>query len=148
MAENKKAPTTKKTATDTKKLVAKEVEAPAAKPRRRVAPKVVAKPVSGFVQFLREQAVVGLAIGLVLGTQAKQIVDSLTTNFINPIVGLLTPGSGGLDKKTFIVHYNGKVGTFGWGAFAATLISFVIVAAVVYFVIKGLRLDKLDKKKE
>lgn len=108
----------------------------------------VVRPVNGFVTFLREQAVVGLAIGLVIGTQAKQIVDSLTANFINPIVGLLTPGGGDLAKKTFTVHYNGKVGVFGWGAFTATLISFVIVVAVIYFAIKGLRLDKLDKKKE
>lgn len=108
----------------------------------------VVRPVNGFVTFLREQAVVGLAIGLVIGTQAKQIVDSLTANFINPIVGLLTPGGGDLAKKTFTVHYNGKMGVFGWGAFTATLISFIIVVAVIYFAIKGLRLDKLDKKKE
>jgi large conductance mechanosensitive channel len=115
--------------------------------KRKAASKVVAQPFNGFVEFLREQAVVGLAIGLVLGTQAKQIVDSLTTNFINPIVGLVTPGGGDLAKKTFVVHHGDKVGTFGWGAFAATLIDFIIVAAVIYFVIKGLRLDKLDKKK-
>jgi large conductance mechanosensitive channel len=113
-----------------------------------IAPRVVGNPVGGFVAFMREQAVVGLAIGLVLGTQAKQIVDSLTANFINPIVGLLTPGDSDLAKKVFVLHSGTKSATFGWGAFVSTLISFIIVAAVIFFVIKGLRLDKLDKKKE
>jgi len=145
MAQQKKETTTsaKKSATSEKSGTA----GPA--PRQRIGMHTphVGRPFSGFVEFLREQAVVGLAIGLVLGTQAKQIVDSLTTNFINPIVGLLTPGNGDLAKKTFVIHHGAKLGTFGWGAFVSTLISFIIVAAVVYFVIKGLRLDKLDKPK-
>jgi large-conductance mechanosensitive channel len=35
----------------------------------------------------------------------------------------------------------------GWGQVISDLISFMIVAAVVYFVVKGLKLDKLDKQK-
>lgn len=117
--------------------------------RVRVAPpRFVHEPVNGFIAFLREQAVVGLAIGLVIGTQAKEIVNALTTSFINPIVGLITPGNGNLAGKQFIVHHGKKIAVFGWGAFVISLINFIIVAGVVYFVIKGLRLDKLDKKSE
>jgi large-conductance mechanosensitive channel len=105
------------------------------------------KQVSGFIDFLREQSVVGLAIGLVLGTQIKQLVDQLITSFFNPLIGLLLPGKGTLAEKTFTLHIGPKSGTFGWGAFAATLISFIFVAAVVYYVFKGLKLDKLTKKK-
>lgn len=108
----------------------------------------VRRQVHGFVEFLREQSVVGLAIGLVLGTQAKALVDQLIASFINPLVGLLLPGQGALDKKIFVIHLNGKAATFGWGAFVIAILTFVIVAAVVYFVFKGLGLDKLDKKKE
>lgn len=108
----------------------------------------VHKKFSGFVEFLREQSVVGLAIGLVLGTQAKVLVDQLIASFINPIVGLLLPGQGTLKDKTFTLDWGGKTAVFGWGAFVLTLLTFVIVAAVVYFVFKGLKLDKLDKKKE
>lgn len=109
---------------------------------------VLKKQVSGFVDFLREQSVVGLAIGLVLGTQIKQLVDQLITSFLNPLIGLLLPGKGTLAEKTFTLHIGPKSGTFGWGAFAATLISFVFVAAIVYYVFKGLKLDKLTKKKD
>ena len=108
----------------------------------------VSRRVRGFVEFLREQSVVGLAIGLVLGTQAKALVDQLIASFINPLVGLLLPGQGTLDKKEFLVHLNGKTAAFRWGAFAIAVLTFVIVAAVVYFTFKGLRLDRLDKKKE
>jgi large conductance mechanosensitive channel len=114
--------------------------------KKTISPRLAAQPVNGFVNFLREQAVVGLAIGLIIGTQAKDVVNTLTASFINPLAGLLIPGSGNLAAKQFAIHYGSKVGEFGWGAFASSLINFIIVAAVVYFVIKGLRLDKLDKK--
>ena len=104
--------------------------------------------VEGFLDFLREQSVVGLAIGLVLGTQVKQLVDSIVLNFFNPFIGLFLPGKGALDAKTFTITFNDKVATFGYGAFVMTLLNFLIVAAIVYFVFKGLKLDKLAKKKE
>lgn len=108
----------------------------------------VGSKVQGFIDFLREQSVVGLAIGLVLGTQAKALVDQLIASFINPLVGLLLPGGGTLKDKTFTVAWGGKTASFGWGAFALAVLTFVIVAAVVYFAFKGLKLDQLDKKKE
>ncbi|HEY5668340.1 MAG TPA: MscL family protein, partial [Candidatus Saccharimonadales bacterium] len=103
----------------------------------------VRKQFNGFVEFLREQSVVGLAIGLVLGTQAKTLVDQLVTSFINPATGLLLPGQGTLAQKVAHVQFNGKSAVFGWGAFVYSLLTFVIVAALVYFVFKGLHLDRL-----
>jgi large conductance mechanosensitive channel len=98
----------------------------------------------GFVDFVREQGVIGLAVGLVLGTQIKTLVDQLVASFVNPFVGLLLPGGGSLPEKAF--HISDQ--TFKWGAFVSQLISFLIVAAIIYFAVKGLKLDKLDKKKE
>ncbi len=104
--------------------------------------------VTGFVDFLREQSVVGLAIGLVIGAQVKSLADSLITNFINPLVGLLLPGTGALDKKHFALTLNHKTAIFNWGTFTVTLLSFLTTAAVVYFVFKSLKLDRLTKKKD
>lgn len=109
---------------------------------------LVTKQVRGFVDFLREQSVVGLAIGLVLGTQAKALVDQLVISFLNPLTGLLLPGEGTLKQKTFDLTFNGKTAEFGWGAFVSSFLTFVLVAAIVYYVFRGLRLDKLDKKKD
>ena len=100
------------------------------------------------MSFIREQGVIGLAVGLVLGVQVKAVVDQLVASFVNPIVGLVLPGSGGLADKTFTISVFSKQAVFGYGAFISVMISFVTVAAVVYFGIKALNLDKLDKKKE
>lgn len=110
--------------------------------------RVVTKQFGGFVEFLREQSVVGLAIGLVLGTQAKALVDQMVVSFVNPLTGLVLPGDGTLKEKVFKLSLHGKTADFGWGAFVYSMLTFVIVAALVYYVFKGLRLDKLDKKKE
>jgi large conductance mechanosensitive channel len=115
---------------------------------KEVRPQAVTKHARGFVDFLREQSVVGLAIGLVLGTQVKQVVDQIVNSFINPLLGLLLPGSGTLAQKTFTVHLGEKTGVFGWGAVANILLSFIIVAALVYWAFKALKLDKLTKKKD
>lgn len=108
---------------------------------------VVAKQFSGFTNFLRDQSVVGIAIGLVLGTQVKQVVDQMVSGFINPFLGLILPGNGALSDKVFNVHLFGKVATFGWGALANTLLNFVAVATLVYVIFRTLQLDKLAKKK-
>lgn len=111
-----------------------------------VAPQVAAKPVSGFVDFLRENAVVGLAIGFIVGAQARALVDQLVKSFIDPGVGLLLGGAGALSSKTVVFHDHHQTSVFAWGAFAYALIDFIAVLAAVYFIIKLFRLDKLEKK--
>lgn len=102
--------------------------------------------ISGFVTFIREQGVIGLAVGLVLGVQVKAVVDQLVASFVNPVIGLILPGQGGLAEKIFKLSIFGKQAVFAYGAFVSVMISFITVAAVVYFGIKALKLDKLDKK--
>lgn len=104
--------------------------------------------VGGFVEFIRTQGVVGLAIGFIMGTQAKLIVDQLSNSFINPVLGLIVGSPQGLSGKTFYVTIWGRHATFGWGAFLFSVINFVIIAAVIYYTFKWLHLDKLDKKKD
>jgi large conductance mechanosensitive channel protein len=113
------------------------------------------KFLQGFVDFIRTQGVVGLAVGLVLGVAAKSVVDSLVANIFNPIIGLLGAGGGSLEDRFVCLRDSvdaaGKVmcdNKLGYGHVLSTLVSFVTVAAVVYFVIHGLKLDKLDKKKD
>lgn len=102
---------------------------------------------SGFIEFIRQQGVVGLAIGLVLGLQVKALVDQFVASFINPLLGLVLPGSGSLSSKTLTITVASKSARFTYGTFLDVLISFVIVAAVIYMVYKVLRLEKLDKPK-
>lgn len=131
-----------------KTRAAKSAAAKAAATARKKAKAVPAEHVNGFMEFIRTQGVIGLAVGLVLGVQIKAVVDSLIASFINPILGLVLPGTGDLSKKTFTIVIGDKSALFTYGAFISVLLSFVVVAAVVYFIIKGLKLDKLDKKKD
>lgn len=95
----------------------------------------------GFISFIREQGVVGLATGFILGGAVSKTVSSLVDNVINPIVGILL-GKVALADKVLDV---GGV-ALKYGAFISTLVDFVIVAGVVYFGVKSLGLDRLDKK--
>ena len=98
----------------------------------------------GFINFIREQGVVGLAVGFILGSAVSKVVTALVTDLINPFVGLALGAVGNLKEASW------KIGTAKvmWGDFVSVAIDFVIIAAVVYFGVKGLKLDKLDKKKE
>lgn len=101
----------------------------------------------GFVDFVREQGVVGLSVGLILGIAAKSVVDSLVANIFNPIIGMFT-GGGALGDKYLCLKDGAGVcsSKLGYGKLFSDLISFMIVAMIVYFVVKKLKLDKIDKK--
>lgn len=108
----------------------------------------MAKPLAGFMDFIREQGVVGLAIGLTLGVAVTAFVNSIVTNLVNPLVGLVLPGTSSLNSKFICLDTVDGVCTnkLSWGTTLSALISFATIAAVVYFVVHGLKLDKLDKK--
>jgi large-conductance mechanosensitive channel len=115
--------------------------------RRASAIKIARKvnPVSGFVDFLRSHAIVGLAIGFVLGTQVQTVVKQIISSFINPLFVLIFPGNQTLSARTFTLHLDGRHADFGWGAVVFTIIDFVFIAIVIYAIIKLFKLDKLDK---
>ena len=108
---------------------------------------LVAKQVSGFAGFLREQGVVGLAIGLVLGIQVKAVVDQFMASFVTPLLSLVLPGNQeSFARRSFSITVAGNTQTFVWGSFVISLLTLIIVATIIYYAYKLLRLDKLSKK--
>lgn len=99
-------------------------------------------PFRGFVSFIREKGVVGLAVGFLLGGAVSKLVTALIDDVINPLLGLLFSKVGNLADASFTVG----AATVLWGHLVSTLINFVVISAVVYFGVKGLRLDRVDKK--
>lgn len=101
------------------------------------------RKLTGFIEFIREQGVVGLAIGFILGGAVSKMVSSLVTDILNPIIGMLL-------GKVELAHMSIKVGsaTITYGNFISNLIDFSLIALVVYFGFKALRLDRLEKKKD
>lgn len=135
-------------ATKIRREVAKQVKSEQRSVARKVVTEGAQSQWQGFVDFMRTQGVVGLAIGLVLGVQVKALVDQIVASFINPIISFILPGNTALVDKTFtLLSVDGKPPlTFGYGAFLSVFISFATVALLVYYGVKALRLDKLDKK--
>lgn len=99
---------------------------------------------TGFLNFIREQGVVGLAVGFILGGAVSKVVTAVVEDLINPLVGLALGSAEGL--KTASVDIGSA--KLLYGAFVSTMIDFLIIALVVYFGVKMLKLDKLDKPKD
>lgn len=98
----------------------------------------------GFLEFIREQGVMGLAVGFILGGAVSKLVTAMITDIVNPLLGLILGAAGNL-RDAYIPLGSSKL---MWGDFLATLIDFAVIAAIVYYGVHGLGLDKLDKKKE
>lgn len=98
---------------------------------------------SGFIAFIKEQNVVSLAIGLVLGTAACGLVNSLINNIIMPPLGFLLGSADGIRGLELVMGKTpaGEVAILHYGQFINDLINFLVLAFVVYFVVKLLRLD-------
>lgn len=93
-----------------------------------------------FINFIRKQGVVGLAVGFILGGAVSKMVTALVTDIINPLIGLLI---GGLNLKN--AYFSIGEAKVMWGDFTSTTVDFLIIAFVVYFGVKWLKLDKVDK---
>lgn len=82
----------------------------------------------GFKDFLFRGNIVDLAVAVVIGGAFNQLVEAFTASFLTPLINLI--GGGDVGGKFTV---NGQ--DFTYGAFISQLISFVITAAVIYFVV-------------
>lgn len=102
----------------------------------------------GFADFIREQGVVAIAIGLIFAAQVKVVVDQFLASFVNPVLGLILPGAGDLSQKKFTLtmsELENKTAVFAWGQFVYVLMSFLITAIIIFYVFKSLKLERLKK---
>src|SRR3990170_1699015 len=90
-----------------------------------------------FMDFLNKYGVIGLAVAFVMGAAITKLVTALVTDLIMPIIGALIPGG---DWRTA----TWKVGSvkFLVGDFAGALIDFIIIALVIYMIIKSIVNEK------
>ena len=87
------------------------------------------KGLSGFKNFLLRGNIVDLAVAVVVGTAFTAVVTSFGDSFLKPLIGLI--GGGG--QFGGVLRVNGQ--EFTYGAFISQVISFLLTAAVVYFVV-------------
>jgi large conductance mechanosensitive channel len=87
------------------------------------------KLLQGFKDFIMRGNVVDLAVGIVIGAAFTTVVTAFTTSFLKPLIQ--AAGGGGELGGTFTL--NGAV--FDWAAFINASITFLLTAAVVYFLV-------------
>lgn len=99
--------------------------------------------VGGFIDFLRDNAVIALAIGFVAGSQAQALVKQLIASFIDPAFQLFFGKL--LSSRTVTLHFHSHTAPFAWGAFVYALLNVLFVLVTIYVIIKLFKLDRLVK---
>ncbi len=101
---------------------------------------------SGFKKFLLRGNLVDLAVAVVIATAFGKLVTDLVKDFVTPLIGIIA-GKGAFGSRTFTLHHS----VFGYGEFIDAVISFLIIAAVVYFLVVmpfAALLDRFKKEPE
>jgi large conductance mechanosensitive channel protein len=96
------------------------------------APSAPKGPWAEFMDFISKYKVLGLAVGFIMGLYLGNLVQALVKDFLLPAIGLAIPGMK--DMATYAVTVMSQV--FGIGDFLVALITFVIVAFVVFLIVK------------
>jgi large conductance mechanosensitive channel len=103
---------------------------------------------SEFKEFALKGNVVDLAVGVIIGAAFGKIVDSLVKNILMPPIGWAI---GGVDFKDLSIKLpapGGKSVDITYGAFIQTIIDFLIIAFVLFMVIKAMNMAKKRFEKE
>jgi len=116
---------------------------------------------SGFREFIARGNVLDLAVAVIIGAAFGKIVSSLTDDLIMPVIGAMT---GGLDFSNYFVRlgavpagFTGDpnnyaalkaagVPMFGYGQFITAVVQFVILAFIIYQLVKAA--SRMNKKQD
>ena len=108
---------------------------------------------SEFKEFALKGSVMDLAVGVIIGAAFGKIVDSMVNDLIMPLISKMT---GGLDFSSYYIGLNGQAAglpladakkagaVFAYGNFITVLIYFIILAFIIFLMIK--QVNKLKKQ--
>lgn len=115
--------------------------------------------IAEFKEFVLRGNVVDLAVGVIIGAAFQGIVNSLVRDVISPLIGVIT---GGVDfSNKFVLLYKAPQGTdvstlqaaqalgpvFAYGSFITAVINFLIMAVVIFLMIKAINSLRGKKQK-
>ncbi|GGO29797.1 large-conductance mechanosensitive channel [Gemmobacter aquaticus] len=111
-----------------------------------------------FKAFIARGNVVDLAVGIIIGASFTAIVNSLVADLVNPLIGVVT---GGIDFSNLFINLGegdftslaaaraAGAPVFAYGSFITAVINFLIIAWVVFLLVKAVnKLQETLKKKE
>ena len=96
-----------------------------------------------FKKFVLRGNVIDLAVGVIIGGAFQAIVSSLVEDIISPLIGLIA--------NTDLTSMSAFIGDveIKWGSFITAVINFIIMAFVIFLIVKSInKLSELGKKKE
>ena len=109
-----------------------------------------------FKEFISRGNVIDLAVGVIIGSSFTAIVNSLVNNIITPLITLIT---GKVSVKELFIALDGNeyesleaateagVATLGYGLFIQAIIDFIIIAFVIFLMVKAInRVRDIGKK--
>lgn len=101
------------------------------------------KMIREFKEFALRGNVMDLAVGMIIGAAFQAIVKSLVDDVISPVIGLFAN-----TDLSYLVLTVGEV-EIRYGAFLTAVLNFVIMAAIIFLLVKGMNtLANIGKKKE
>lgn len=110
-----------------------------------------------FKKFIAKGNVMDMAVGIIIGAAFTAIVQSVVKDLINPFVGLFT---GGIDFANLFIELDGAeysslveaqeagAAVFAYGSFINAVINFLIIAFVVFLLVKAVNRAKESAAKE
>jgi large conductance mechanosensitive channel len=81
-----------------------------------------------FLEFIKKYKILGLAAAFIVGLAVNALILSLAEDIITPLIGIFIPGFEGIQDI--------RIGVFGIGNFIAAFINFIIVALIIFIIIK------------
>jgi large conductance mechanosensitive channel len=94
-----------------------------------------------FMEFLMKYQVIGLAVAVIIGAAAGKMVTAMVNDIIMPIIAVIVPGG---DWRTSVLQIGPM--KFLVGDFVGALIDFIIVALVIFLVVKFIMKGDTSKK--
>jgi len=105
------------------------------------------KMIDEFKKFISRGNVMDMAVGVIIGGAFTSIVNALVDDVFMPLISVIT---GGIDFSSLcIVLGNGEnAATLNYGSFLAAIVNFLLIAVVVFFLVKAINAIKFNKKEE
>jgi large conductance mechanosensitive channel protein len=107
------------------------------------------KKKSGFVgefkEFISRGSVIDLAVGVIIGGAFSQIVNSLVGDIVTPLLSIFT---GNIQFKDLAWSIPFSDATIKYGLFIQNIISFLLIALVIFLLIKGINVFRRRQKEE
>ena len=113
-----------------------------------------------FKKFIMRGNVIDLAVGVIIGGAFQAIVNSLVNDIVSPVISLATKGINFADKfvvlsmddvsfATIEAAKEAGYATLNYGSFITAVINFLIMATVIFLLVKGInKVSEIGKKKE